>query len=184
MIQLATYSPALMAVLVAGWPGTPEGAAAAAMARPGLSMKEHVAGEPGQITVTCKAEAAGLRGVACRALRTALVARARAERAHATLDVDIEWLRVETTFLLARLVWRVDGGAAQAGPEIEVSVNDPGCERGGRPASGRGAGQDNAAAVVTVNGRTGRRKTGDQDDVRALRDGRAGSGQASQRLRL
>lgn len=87
-------------------------------------MKEHVAGEPGQITVTCKAEAAGLRGVACRALRTALAARAKAEGAHAKLDVDIEWLRVETTFLLARLVWRVDGGAAQAGPEIEVSVND------------------------------------------------------------
>lgn len=40
------------------------------------------------------------------------------------LDVDIEWLRVEPEFLIARLVWWQDGGARQSGPEIEVSVND------------------------------------------------------------
>jgi hypothetical protein len=83
------------------------------------------------IVVSCKAANEDWKGAACRALRTGLerrwavvLAKGDEAEADAYLAVDIEWLRVEPTFLVARLVWRVDGGAPQAGPEIEVSVND------------------------------------------------------------
>ena len=83
------------------------------------------------IVVSCNAGNEDWRGAACRALKAGLerrwaVALAKGDEAEAGayLAIDIEWLRVEPTFLLARLVWRVDGGAPQVGPEIEVSVND------------------------------------------------------------
>lgn len=88
-----------------------------------------------QIVVSCDAASEDWKGGACRVLKAGLERRSAGRQvevlaegdeaeAGAYLAVDIEWLRVEPTFLLARLVWRVDGGAPQVGPEIEVSVND------------------------------------------------------------
>ncbi|WP_417767020.1 hypothetical protein [Stappia sp.] len=94
------------------------------------------AGHPARlIVVSCNAASENWKGAACRALKAGLERRsagrqtevlAKGDEAEgkAYLAVDIEWLRIEPTFLLARLVWQLDGAARQTGPEIEVSVND------------------------------------------------------------